>query len=44
MRMGNHQQRDIIMTIIHHLQTSIQKPFQFFLLDQLVRENHSLSK
>lgn len=27
MRMGNDQQRDILMTIIHHLQTSIQEPF-----------------
>lgn len=30
MRMANDQQRDILMTIIHHLQTSIQEPFQIF--------------
>lgn len=31
MRMANDQQRDLLMTIIHHLQTSIQEPFQIFL-------------
>ncbi|CAG4939236.1 unnamed protein product [Parnassius apollo] len=30
MRMANDQQRDILMTIIHHLQTSIQEPFKIF--------------
>lgn len=30
MRMANDKQRDILMTIIHHSQTSIQEPFKFF--------------